>query len=78
VIRFLRRLLGLGEGQPEQPDASKARALTMHLMGAVGRSRCGAPWTPADPLTIELKVVTCKRCWAIGQREQIARIAKRR
>ncbi len=73
---WLRSLLP-GERRP-QPDAPGARKLTMHLMGEVTQSRCGTPWSPADPLTIELRRVTCPRCWAIGHREEIARIAKRR
>lgn len=71
-------LRGLVRGRPAQPVAPEAKPLVMHLLGPGPRARCGAPWTPANPITIELHQVTCRPCWAIGSRERIARIATRR
>lgn len=50
----------------------------MHLMGPSFTTRCGVIWSPANPISAELRVVTCQRCKRIGFHENIDRIAKRR
>lgn len=70
-------LRGLFRRRPP-PLAPGARELVMHLADRFYRPVCGVPWSPADPITTEGRVVTCEKCKTYVRRQEIARIAKKR
>lgn len=60
------------------PVAPHARPRVMHFAGPQMQPVCGVPWSPADPVTVEGKVVDCIACRRMVKRLEIDRLFKRR
>lgn len=71
LLSWLRRRLGRGPAKPATPPR------VMHLMVSGFRARCGADWTPAAPLTIEKRMVDCRACLYLMQRDGIKQTTRR-